>query len=127
MKPNALLGLILVREGILSRAQLDQALAEQGRRREAGAVVPLGVVVMELGVATEGQVKHALRLQKKLSWGPEEAVPLGVRLIENDLVAPSLLVTLMEEQARTGEALEDLLLSRQVVVPAMLDYFKQLS
>ena len=127
MKPNALLGLILVREGILSRSQLDRALAEQQRRRETGVVVPLGVVVMELGLASEGQVKHALRLQKKLAWGPEEGVPLGVRLIENDLVAPSLLVSLMEEQARTGEAIEDMLLSRQVVPPAMLDYFKQLT
>jgi hypothetical protein len=125
MRAHQFLGLILLREGIVSQAGLNQALAEQGHRRAAGALMPLGALVIELGLASEGQLRHALRLQKKLAWDPEGPVPLGIRLIESDLLTPSRLVALLEEEARSGEPLEQLLINRQVVQPAMMTYFKQ--
>ena len=64
------LGEVLVRSGVLERAQLDPALA-----RAAGQGRRLGPVLVEQGLATRDQVEEALRLQvcsvlfDALSWG----------------------------------------------------------
>lgn len=125
MKAHELLGMIMVREGILSTAQLQQALDEQQRLRELGRAQPFGVVVMQLGIVSEGQIRHALRLQKKLAWAPDAPTPLHVRLIEGGVVSPSLVVSLMEESERHGEPLDELLVHRQAVQPAVIAYFRQ--
>lgn len=106
----------------MSPAQLEQALEEQRRRRGAGRAEPLGALLIQLGLASDGQVRHALRLQTKLAWPPEGQVPLAVRLIDAGVVSPSIMVTVIEE-ARGGD-LAALLVERQVVQPAVLAYFQ---
>lgn len=123
MKKQNLLGLILVREGILSAAQLQQALDRQAALRQHGTIQPLGQLVLELGFASEGQLRHALKLQNKLAWGSDEAVPLGMRLVTGGLIAPSLLVSLLDERDRTGESLETLLIDRQIVQAGVIAHF----
>lgn len=125
MKAHELLGVILVREGTLQRDQLEAALARQRELRRSGEMKPLGLVIIELGYASEAQIRHAIRLQKKLAWAPDTAVPLGVKLVNGGVIAPSLLVSLLDEQARTGEALEALLVDRHIVQPVVIEHFRQ--
>lgn len=124
MKAHELLGVIMVREGILNRDQLALALEKQRALRQAGQMQPLGMIVIELGFASEAQIRHAIRLQKKLAWAPDTAVPLGVKLVSGGVLAPSLLVSLLDEQARTGEPLESLLVERQIVQPVVIAHFR---
>lgn len=125
MKRKELLGVILVREGMLSSAHLQQALDRQAALRLAGKVMPLGLVLMQLGLASEPQVRHALKLQQRLLvWPPEGKPPWQLRLIEDGVLAPSLLVMMMDEHDRTGEPLEQLLVERQMVTPAVIEYLR---
>lgn len=52
------LGTIMVEEGFLTTAQLDEAIAEQHRSSK-----PLGQVLVELGLASAGAVANALAEQ----------------------------------------------------------------
>jgi hypothetical protein len=52
----ALLGETLLQRGIITKAQLDQALAEQGRSGKK-----IGEVIAELGFASSSQIDAAIK------------------------------------------------------------------
>ena len=58
------IGIHLIEAGVLRPAQLEQALAEQDRRR--GRRVPLGAILVQLGFATEEDVQKAVERQQRV-------------------------------------------------------------
>ena len=58
------IGLHLIEAGVIRPAQLEQALAEQDRRR--GKRIPLGELLVELGFASPEDVRQAVERQRRL-------------------------------------------------------------
>src|SRR5438445_6240681 len=58
------IGLHLIEAGVIRPAQLEQALAEQHRRR--GKRVPLGEILIELGFASSDDVRQAVERQRRV-------------------------------------------------------------
>ena len=86
------LGSILVRQGSITPAQLERALAVQAERRR-----PLGAILVEEGMAVAASVAHALAEHLGLDYldlPPEEEIPaptlaaLGPRLAERFKAIP---------------------------------------
>lgn len=124
MTVRELLGVILLREGVLQAWQLERALDHQQSLRAQGEVQALGQVLLQLGLANEGQLQHALRLQRRLAWAPDQPAPLGVRLVEGGVISPSVLACLLDEGDRLGQGLEQLLVERALVPPLVLEHFR---
>jgi hypothetical protein len=59
---DLLLGRLAVEGGLATRAQVDAALAAQGRHQPEP---PLGVVLVEAGVLTPAQASNLLRMQQE--------------------------------------------------------------
>jgi DNA-binding NarL/FixJ family response regulator len=57
------IGIHLIEAGVIRPAQLEQALAEQDRRR--GKRVPLGEILMDLGFASSDDVRQAAERQRR--------------------------------------------------------------
>jgi hypothetical protein len=83
------LGTILVDEGFLTTAQLDEAIAEQHRSSK-----PLGQVLVELGLASAGAVANALAEQHGGLLKTEFGVSGGLRPPEPE---PAVEAALPEE------------------------------
>jgi len=59
------IGNILLKNGIVTESQLDEAISEQIARRESGRDVFIGVVLVARGVCTEAQIESGLQEQRK--------------------------------------------------------------
>ena len=59
------LGRLAVERGLISEGQLQEALAEHGRRLSAGSQVPLGELFVELGFVTRVQLEVLVAAQDK--------------------------------------------------------------
>ena len=71
------LGTIMVEEGFLTAAQLEEAIAEQHRSSK-----PLGQVLVELGLASEGAVANALAEQHGGLLKTEFGISAGLHPVE---------------------------------------------
>lgn len=119
-----LLGLILQAEGLITRAQLDAALAEQVKRREEGRPLPLGLVLESMKLLGPDQVMWALGLQEHLAVAAEERKRLGFYLLEAGLVRPSQVALALKRQSEQpgplGEILVDMGVLRQAQLSVVL-------
>ncbi len=59
------LGEYLIEDGVLTRAQVDAALARQREIASGGRPKRFGEVLREIGLATEAQVQAALDRQER--------------------------------------------------------------
>jgi hypothetical protein len=116
-----LLYTILMREEALTRDQLDEALQAWARRKQEGAVLPFGQVVISLGMLGDHELQPYLDLQRKLAFPPGGAKPLGHLLIENAILRPSQVFAALLLQARTGQRLGELLMEEGVLRAPQLE------
>ena len=113
---------ILFREEALSRPQLEKAYEEWVSRREAGEVIPFGQVVIQLGYMHALDLQPYLDLQRKLSFPPGGAKPLGHLLIENAILRPSqVFAALLLQSRRPGQKLGELLMGEGVLREPQLE------
>ncbi|MBI4011306.1 MAG: hypothetical protein HY359_03275 [Candidatus Rokubacteria bacterium] len=95
-----LLGDLLIREGLITRAQLDEALRAQARADEPR---PLGEILVDRGVITQGQLNFVLdRYHKKYR--------LGDLLVETNAITEEQLELALAHQKQTDLRLGDILL-----------------
>lgn len=116
-----LLGLILLREGLIDEAALAALTGVWEARRGAGAYVPFGHVVLEHGVCTPEALAPYLALQRKLAFVPGLGKPLGHLLIENAVLTPTQVAIALRLQRATGKRLGDLLIEEEVLREPQLE------
>lgn len=104
-----LLGLILDREGVLPRAELDRALSKWHMSRVRGRIVAFGQVVLSLGLLRPDELVRYVAMQRMLAVSPGGRKPLGLLILENGLVRPSVLLAALERQAECGRRLGEVL------------------
>lgn len=122
-KVKSLLGLILQREGFVEQAQLQDIYQEQRRLEAAGQNVSFGQAAVALGHVTQAQLDFALHLQNALGHTGETGKPLGVYLLEAAALAPSVLLSALEEQKRTQQRLGEILVRRGAISEDLLQTF----
>ncbi|MEB3328051.1 MAG: hypothetical protein VKQ33_02330 [Candidatus Sericytochromatia bacterium] len=116
-----LLGLILLREGLLDEATLARAISVwDARRREVG-YVPFGQVVLALGLCDASTLGPYLALQRKLAVAPGRRKPLGHLLIENAVLTPTQVAIALQLQRATGQPLGALLVEEEVLREPQLE------
>jgi hypothetical protein len=125
-RSRSLLGLILEREGYLTQAQLRHIASELKREREEGRPVAFGEVAMRLELLSSEQLRFAINMQKRLAYDPGTGKPLWATMLESGVLKPSQLLLAMEEEARTGRELEDLLVEQGTVSESVLAVFKRM-
>ena len=87
--PKLKLGEILIKEKIITREQLDAALAQQRKHREEGRSIQIGQVLMELGTIDMEDVMQALAEKLGIPFVDLEKFkmnPEAIRFIPEDLV-----------------------------------------
>ncbi|GAB4203107.1 MAG: hypothetical protein OHK0022_26950 [Roseiflexaceae bacterium] len=126
------IGDYLLRAGIISKAQLDQALAEQIQRQSyRGERVTVGDILIERGWLSPNQLASLLIVQQQEKLrGAHPPQRLGEYLVANGVISHDLLATVLTEQIalrRSGQQilLGDLLIQggyvTQDVLNRMLD------
>lgn len=110
-----LLGLIMLREGLLDEASLASATAAWESARQEGRYVPFGQVVLAQGLCTPAELSPYLALQRKLASAPGRGKPLGHLLIENAVLTPTQVAIALRIQRSTGKRLGDLLIEEEVL------------
>ena len=99
------LGETLLSEGLVTQAQLHEALREQ----EAGSgYVPLGQILVRRQLITRRQLDHLLSRRKT-------RLRLGEVLVRNDLITPDQLAIALEEQKRRRRPLGTVLVDMHLV------------
>lgn len=115
-----LLGLILVKEGRLSKDQLKRALLKQGEVRRFGRHQRLGEVIVKLGFLTQEDLDSVLALQSALLVHGADHTPLGLLLIEHGLLQPSQVYDALTERQFSESRLGELLVEKGLVTPEQL-------
>lgn len=124
LPPNkSLLGLFLYREGYLSQQQLQAIAQRQQQLAREGRQAPFGQIAVQAGFINPEQLQFAVHLQQQLATGGEDVKPLVFDLLESATVKPSVLLTALEEMARSGGTLADVLVRRGDVSPAQMERF----
>jgi hypothetical protein len=100
-----MLGDLLVREGMLTRAQLEDALRAQAAAETPG---PLGEILVEQRLITRSQLDFVLDKYHKRSR-------LGDILVETNAISEEDLKRALEHQTRTGLRLGDALLELELL------------
>ena len=123
------LGRLLVDGGLVSEAQLDQALAEQRRHgARLGDIVLAKGWVSRLALASAVAHQHGLELSvtaeaeklPKAALKPGTWKPLGQLLIDRGLITHMQLQQTIAEQRTTGHRLGEILVARNWLTPIML-------
>ena len=127
------IGEYLLREGIITRAQLDAALSEQKRRQSQshqGEQIAVGDILIEYGWLTPHQLVASLMVQQqhKLQQAHQAPQRLGEYLVASGVISHELLAAVLTEQMvrrRGGEnfLLGELLLQGGYVTPDVLNRF----
>lgn len=116
-----LLGLIMLREGMIDERELQICVTRWTQHRDAGRVVPFGEVVVELGFCSPAELPPFLSLQRKLAGVPGDRKPLGLLLIENALLTPTQVVLALRLQRATGQRLGELLVTEELLREPQLE------
>jgi hypothetical protein len=121
MSANELtLGLILLKEGKITKDQLKKALLKQGEIRRFGRAKRLGEVVATLGFLPEEEVEAAAQLQESLLIPSARHTALGLLLIEAGLLTPSQVYQALIEQQGSDKRLGEILIEQGVLTEAQL-------
>jgi hypothetical protein len=114
------LGLLLLKENLLTRDQLKKALIKQGEIRRFGRHQRLGDVIVKLGLLTQQAIDEAATMQETLAVPAADHTPLGLLLIDRGLLPPSKVYdTLLEQQLSEGR-LGEILVQMGMVTEAQL-------
>lgn len=105
-----LLGDLLVREGLATRAQLDAALRTQ---QERGTYTPIGQILVDGGLITQEQLEVVLEKYDK-------TYRLGDILVETNAITEEQLDLALQHQRKTGLRLGDVLLRLGLVTEARM-------
>ncbi|MDB5101284.1 MAG: hypothetical protein JWM80_5705 [Cyanobacteria bacterium RYN_339] len=104
-----MLGLILVKEGKLTKDQLKRSLLKQGEIRRFGRHQRLGEVIVKLGYMTQDDIDAVIEVQNMLMRHGADHTPLGLLIIEHGLASPGqvydALVERQFKESRLGELL----------------------
>lgn len=122
-KVKSLLGIILEREGYVTQTHVRQITDEQERIKASGKNVTFGEVALNLGLLTAEQLRFAIGLQKKLAYDTGRPKPIGLLLLENGVLKPSQVHLALEEQARSGRRLGEVLIEQGLISEGMLEVF----
>lgn len=122
--PKSLLGLLMYREGYLTREQLQGLFQEQMRAQQAGAPMPLGQLAIKAGFMTGDQLQRALGMQEALAKVPGADRGLILYMLESAATTPSALVEALEAQAAEGGPLVDVLRKRSLLSDHQLAVFR---
>jgi hypothetical protein len=98
------LGELLVREGLISPGQLQEALREQA---ELTTYAPLGQILVHSNVITEAQLNLVLDKHHKRAR-------LGDLLVEAGVITQEQLATALEHQRQTGSRLGDVFVQQRI-------------
>jgi hypothetical protein len=98
-------------------------LDEQEKRKGSGKATTFGEIALELGMINQDQLKFAVQLQAKLAYTAGKPKPLGFFLLENGVVKPSQLHVALEEAAKTGKRVGEVLVEQGVISENMVTVF----
>lgn len=114
--PDLRLGELLTRAGLLPRARLDAALAEQVTHNGK-----LGALLVELGLIEEAELYAVLNLQSGLHMAAAEDIILFLRARLGDILLGAAAVTeeqllrALLQQERSGEPLGEILVRQGAI------------
>ncbi|HEU4441698.1 MAG TPA: hypothetical protein VFR83_06735 [Burkholderiales bacterium] len=114
--PDLRLGELLTRAGLLPRARLDAALAEQVTHNGK-----LGALLVELGLIDEAELYAVLNLQSGLHMAAAEDIILFLRARLGDILLGAAAVTeeqllrALLQQERSGEPLGEILVRQGAI------------
>ncbi len=113
-----LLGELLVRAGIVASARIDEALA-----RQLGTNRRIGELLVEMGLLHKAELAAVITIQEDLRDGRVEVVQmvtarLGTILRNAAAVSESQLERALDEQAKSGGLLGDLLVRQGAITAA---------
>lgn len=123
MTNNLTLGLLLLKEGKISRDQLKKALLKQGEIRRFGRVQRLGEVFAKLGILSDNEIANALEMQETLVVPNAGYTALGLMLIEAGLLTPSQVFDALVEQQFTEKRIGEILIEKGIVTGDQLAPF----
>lgn len=115
-----LLGLILVKDGKLTRDQLKKALLKQGEVRRFGRHQRLGEVIVKLGMLTEDDLNGILDIQNGLLMQAADHTPLGLLVIERGYAQPSQVYDTLNQRQFRESRLGELLIEQGLLTEAQL-------
>jgi hypothetical protein len=114
-KTELTLGLILLKEGKISKDQLKKALLKQGEIRRFGRHQRLGEVIAKLGFLSEEEVTQAIEMQATLTVQGANNTLLGLLLVEAGLLTPSQVFEALIEQQFTEKRLGEILQEKGIL------------
>lgn len=121
MSSNELtLGLILLKEGKISKDLLKKALLKQGEIRRFGRHQRLGEVIARMGMLSETEVEQAAEIQSTLVVPTTRHTALGLLLIDAGLITPSQVYQALVEQQFSEKRLGEILIEQGVLSEAQL-------
>ncbi|MEB3285520.1 MAG: hypothetical protein VKN33_09565 [Candidatus Sericytochromatia bacterium] len=104
-----LLGMILLRQEVMSHAQLETALRHQEEWRARGQQTLLGAVAVQLGYLNAEQLEFALEFQAMVRGLAPDERDFANFVLELGAVSPPTLLYAIEMMAGTGRRLSDTL------------------
>lgn len=123
MTNNLTLGLLLLKEGKITRDQLKKALLKQGEIRRFGRVQRIGEVFTKLGILSDDEVSSALEMQETLVVPHAGYTALGLMLIEAGILSPSQVFDALVEQQFTEKRIGQILVEKGIVTEGQLEPF----
>jgi hypothetical protein len=121
-----MLGLILVRQEVLGRTQLELALRYQADQLSLGTPVLLGQAAVKLGFITHEQLTFALDFQARLRSLGEWDQRFAAFVLELGAVSPATLLYAVDRHEGTGKALTDVLVEEGWVLSLVVQEFESL-
>lgn len=122
------LGEYLLEQGIISDAQLRDALSEQYRRKNQSQYVPLGEILLQQGALTIPSLAQALVGQQQSKQGAQSESPqrLGEYLVAEGVITPKQLEAMLMTQIQLRQngrqiPLGELLIRSGYLTAEMLD------
>jgi hypothetical protein len=115
-----MLGLILVKEGKLTRDQLKRALLKQGEIRRFGRHQRLGEVIVKLGYMDQDAIDAVVEVQNTLMAHGADHTPLGLLIIEHGLCSPGKVYDALMERQFKESRLGELLIEKGLVTADQL-------
>lgn len=117
---DLMLGVLLVKEKMLTKDQLKKVLLKQGEIRRFGRHQLIGEVITRLGFMDEPAVAAAIEMQEKLNMQAADHTPLGLLLIDRGLINPSQIFDALVEQQFSETRLGEMLIAKGMVTEEQL-------
>ncbi|MEB3198386.1 MAG: hypothetical protein VKP62_14395 [Candidatus Sericytochromatia bacterium] len=119
-----LFGLILARQGLLGRNELEAALRAQQRSLAAGKRLKLGETCVMLGLLEPYQLNFTLAFQHQMQrLDPLDRMFVD-HLLQLDLVSPVSMLVVLDRHAKEGGPLRELIVAEGLTSPRVLQAFE---